>query len=112
MPTLAIDSTTIHYEERGQGPALILLHGFPVSSRMWDAQLDALSSTHRVIAPDYRGFGQSPHAGPFTIQSLADDVHAIASALDLKTFVLGGLSMGGYVALAYARRYPENLRGL
>lgn len=114
MPTLPIDSTTIHYEQRGpaDGPALILLHGFPVTSRMWDAQLEGLSAKHRVIAPDYRGFGQSPHAGPFTIQSLADDVHAIASALGLTTFVLGGLSMGGYVALAYARRYAENLRGL
>jgi 3-oxoadipate enol-lactonase len=112
MPTLPLDTTTIHYQERGQGRALILLHGFPITSRMWEAQLDGLSSTHRVIAPDYRGFGQSPHAGPFTIQSLADDVHAIASALGIKAFILGGLSMGGYVALAYARRYAENLRGL
>lgn len=112
MPTLPIANTTLHYDERGSGPPVILLHGFPVDSRMWSAQLDGLSSHHRIIAPDFRGFGRSRHDGPFTLESLADDIHAFAISLGIVPFTLGGLSMGGYVALAYARRYPRTLRAL
>jgi 3-oxoadipate enol-lactonase len=112
MPTIDINGATIHYRERGAGRAVVLLHGFPLDGRMWDAQLDALSGRHRVIVPDLRGFGQSPPAGPFTIESLADDVHALAQALGATPFVLAGLSMGGYVSLAYVRKYASTLRAL
>lgn len=114
MPTKSINGATIHYREKGHdSPAVLLLHGFPVDGRMWDAQLDALSVKHRVILPDFRGFGQSqPPAGPFTMESLADDTHALARELGVTRFVLAGLSMGGYVALAYARKYAATLRGL
>src|SRR5258706_1257775 len=90
----------------------MLVHGFPLSNRMWTNQIDALSAKHRVIAPDLRGFGQSPPAGPFTIETLADDIHALAQELRLEPFVLAGLSMGGYIALAYMRKYPRTLRAL
>jgi pimeloyl-ACP methyl ester carboxylesterase len=79
---------------------------------MWDAQAAELSTACRVIRPDLRGFGQSRSPSPFTIESLADDLHRLLTALKAVPLVLGGLSMGGYVALAYARKYPADLRGL
>jgi pimeloyl-ACP methyl ester carboxylesterase len=114
MPTTAINAATLHYREKGHGaPAVVLLHGFPLDGRMWEAQLDALAARNRVIVPDMRGFGQSqPPAGPFTIESFADDVHVLARQLGAVPFVLAGLSMGGYISLAYARKYRETLRAL
>src|SRR5256885_1978092 len=112
MPTKAVNGATIHYRERGAGPAVILLHGFPLDGRMWDAQLEALSARHRVIVPDLHGFGQSPPAHAFTIESLADDVHAFAQQVNAVPFVLAGLSMGGYVSLAYVAQYAATLSGL
>jgi pimeloyl-ACP methyl ester carboxylesterase len=81
---------------------------------MWKAQVDALSLTHRVVAPDFPGFGQSAPPRPFTMESAADNVRALAGELlgPHPKFILGGLSMGGYVALAYARRHPKTLAGL
>lgn len=121
MPTRSIAGVQFHYIERGAGRPgaggrlvpVVLLHGFPLDSRMWDAQLPAVAAGgRRVIAPDLRGFGQSRSNTPFTIESLADDVHALLTALGALPMVLGGLSMGGYVALAYAKRFPADLRGL
>jgi pimeloyl-ACP methyl ester carboxylesterase len=113
MPTKIIRNATIHYIDQGSGPAVVLLHGFPLDHRMWSGQIESLSSAgHRVIAPDFRGFGQSLPEGPFTMESLADDVHALVEQIGVIPFVLAGLSMGGYVALAYARKYPGSLRGL
>lgn len=112
MATQSIDGTDICYTDRGSGMPLVLLHGFPLDSRMWDAQVNELSSRWRVIAPDHRGFGRSRSDQPFTIESLADDAHALLSELKALPCVLAGLSMGGYVALAYAKKYPTDLRGL
>ena len=113
MPTRDINGVQLHYTDQGSGGAVLLVHGFPLDSRMWDAQLPALASSgRRVIAPDLRGFGRSRSDSPFTLESLADDLHALAEALDAIPFILAGLSMGGYVALAYAKKYPGDLRGL
>ena len=117
MPTHTqpVNGTTLSYEERGPATGLpvVLLHGFPLDARMWEAQAAAMADAgHRVIAPDLRGFGKSASDAPFTIESLADDVHALLGAIGAVPFVLVGLSMGGYVALAYARKYPADLRGL
>jgi 3-oxoadipate enol-lactonase len=112
MPATTINDVSIHFNENGKGEPLVLLHGFPLHGGMWDAQLDALSTHYRVIVPDFRGFGQSSETGPFSIEQLADDVHAVAQHLNLGKFVLAGLSMGGYVALAYVKKYQPTLRGL
>jgi 3-oxoadipate enol-lactonase len=114
MPNVSLNGATIHYTQRGpaDAPPVVLLHGFPLDSRMWAAQLDALAQSSRVIAPDFRGFGQSPPAGGFTLEQLADDVYVLATQLRLPRFVLAGLSMGGYVALAYAKKYADTLRAL
>ena len=113
MPNRDVNGVSYSYTDQGTGaPPLVLLHGFPLDRRMWDAQVPVLSSGRRVIAPDLRGFGQSRSEEPFTIESLADDVHALLEGIGALPCVLAGLSMGGYVALAYVRKYPADLRGL
>jgi 3-oxoadipate enol-lactonase len=101
--------------DEGKGTTLVLVHGFPLDAESWRADAKALSSRMRVIAPSMRGFGASPAKGldSLTVESMADDVAAIVAALDLPgPIVIGGLSMGGYVAMAFARKYGEVLRGM
>lgn len=103
---------TFYYEDRGAGSPVVLVHAFPVDSRMWEGQLSDLSSYWRVIAPDLRGFGRSTANAPLTIESMADDLHALLRELDALPFVLAGISMGGYIGMAYALKYSSDLRGL
>jgi 3-oxoadipate enol-lactonase len=112
MPTQTIDGATLFFTDQGSGPSLVMAHGFPLDSRMWNAQAAELSDHYRVVCPDLRGFGQSQSQSPFTIASLADDLHKLLTAIGAVPAVLAGLSMGGYVALAYARKYASDLRGL
>lgn len=99
--------------EAGQGPAVVLLHGFPLNATTWSPQREALSGSYRVLCPDQRGFGGSQlgYDEP-SLDEVADDVAAMLDAKKLDTVVLGGLSMGGYVAMAFARRHPQRLRAL
>lgn len=103
---------SLSYTDRGEGIPVVLMHGFPLDRRMWDTQVAELSSSRRVIAPDLAGFGQSQSDEPFTMESQADAVHALLDELGALPCVLAGLSMGGYIALAYACKYPADLRGL
>src|SRR4051794_6693821 len=110
-------ATTLHVDVTGRPTrgTLVLLHGFPLHGGMWQAQREALAAAPggwQVIVPDLRGFGRSPEAGPFTIEELADDAHAMVQERGLGKVVLAGLSMGGYVALAYTKKYAQTLRGL
>lgn len=79
---------------------------------MWNGQLGAFSAARRVIVPDLPGFGRSISDAPFTIDSLADDLHAFLADLNALPCTLAGLSMGGYISLSLAARYPESLSGL
>ena len=99
--------------EAGRGDAVVLLHAFPLNASMWSAQREALAPRFRVICPDQRGFGgtQLGHDEP-SLDEVADDVVAMLDARKVGTFVLGGLSMGGYVAMALLRRHPDRVRGL
>lgn len=99
--------------EAGSGPALVLLHAFPLNASMWSAQREALSATHRVLCPDQRGFGgtQLGHDDP-SLDEVADDVAAMLDARKVGEIVLGGLSMGGYVAMAFLRRHASRVRAL
>ena len=100
---------TMEYEDAGQGKPLVLLHGFPFSLHMWRRQVDNLKKRYRVITPNLRGFGGTDRfAGPPALQQMAEDVAALLDGLKIREpVVLGGLSMGGYVTLAFARRFPE-----
>jgi 3-oxoadipate enol-lactonase len=102
------------YSEKGTGMPLILLHAFPLNRCMWEAQLESWSRHFRVIAPDFRGFGETPVGEEDSrMESFADDVRHLLEALTVQgKAVVIGLSMGGYVAFEFARKYGDRLRGL
>jgi pimeloyl-ACP methyl ester carboxylesterase len=91
-----------------------MLHGFPLGSGMWTEVATRLSQQARVLVPDLRGHGASPAPpGTYEMDELADDVHDLVRQQGIATgFYLAGLSMGGYVALAYVARYAGQLQGL
>ena len=108
-----IDGAAIEYDVRGEGEAVLLLHAFPLGLFMWDAQVEALAATHRVVRFDARGFGGSAgSAGPLTMERIADDGAALLDHLGIDKAVVGGCSMGGYAAFAFVRRHPQRLAGL
>jgi pimeloyl-ACP methyl ester carboxylesterase len=102
------------YFEAGERRPLVLLHGFPLSKAMWQPQLDGLADVARVLAPDLPGFGGSrTFDGQPTVDAMADRVAEFLDGLQIREpAVIGGLSMGGYVTLAFARRHAGRLRGL
>jgi pimeloyl-ACP methyl ester carboxylesterase len=111
--TLRASQTPIAYADRGTGPGLVLLHAYPLDSSMWRDQIGALSDRFRVIAPDLPGFGGSAVAAGLTIDSVADVVAELLDHLGInERVVVGGVSMGGYIALAFARLYPQRVRAL
>lgn len=103
------------YDERGDGSGdpLVLLHAFPLNSRMWEPQTTVLGENRRVITPDYPGFGRSPRppAQP-DVRYYAEQVRDLLDELKLHRVILGGLSMGGYVAFACLRLFPERISAL
>jgi 3-oxoadipate enol-lactonase len=94
-------------------PPLVLLHGFPFDRSIWARQSGGLADGFRVIAPDLRGFGDSaPRPGPTTMDAYAQDVAGLLDHLGVRGAVVGGVSMGGYVALAFLRLFPNRVRAL
>lgn len=102
------------YEENGRGRPFVLLHAFPFDRTMWEPQQDELQNVAKVIVPDFPGFGESTAGnGAFSIESAADVLAEFLTAIGIsEKIILGGLSMGGYIALAFTRRHPERLAGL
>jgi pimeloyl-ACP methyl ester carboxylesterase len=102
------------YDDYGPGPVVVLLHGFPLNRKIWSAQETSVGSIYRVIAPDLRGHGESAApAGVYTMDAMAGDVLELLEALQInEPVVLGGLSMGGYVALALMALAPARFRAL
>ena len=109
-----IDGFEIEYDVRGKGPAVLLLHAFPLARSMWEPQVEALATTHRVVRFDARGFGgsQLDDVAPLTMERIADDGASLLDQLWIDRAVVHGCSMGGYAALAFARRHPGRLAGL
>ena len=103
------------YRDQGEGgeDPIVLLHAFPLNSRMWEPQAEVLARERRVVTPDYPGFGRSPQtpAQP-DVRYYAEGVRGLLDRLGLERVVLGGLSMGGYVAFACLRLFPERVSGL
>lgn len=110
--------TTIHgrqvaYEESGSGTPLLLIHGYPLNRTMWEPQLHGLADVAHVIAPDLWGFGESEPVSDTTMRIYAEEVRDLAEALGAaEPAVVCGLSMGGYVAFEYFRRYRGRVAGL
>ncbi len=116
MPTATLEGTTLHYLDQGSGqPAVVLLHAFPLRAAMWQGQIDALASRVRVVAPDLVGFGDSDapdDPSAYSVDGWADDVARLLDHLGLDRVVVGGQSMGAYVAFAFLRRHRSRLAGL
>lgn len=101
------------HRDVGQGLPVVLLHAFPLSSAMWLAQREELVVDCRLITPDQRGFGGSPLGDDDpSLDRVAEDVVALLDAKGLDRVVLGGLSMGGYVAMALLRRWADRVSAL
>ncbi len=115
MPSIDRDGVNIYYEVSGEGPALLLTHGYSATSQMWARQLEAFSTHHTVIAWDMRGHGQSDSPADDSAYSEALTVEDMAALLDHLGFasgIVGGLSLGGYMSLAFHATYPERVDGL
>ena len=113
MTSIRINDINLAYTEAGSGPPIVLIHGYPFNRSLWTEQTEALRSKYRVVTPDLRGFGESDSsAGPATMTRMAEDVATLMDELGIEQAVIGGLSMGGYVALAFARMFPARLKAL
>jgi pimeloyl-ACP methyl ester carboxylesterase len=112
MPYADLPGVRLHYEEAGEGPVLVLLHGIGASCRDWDFQLPFFARSFRVIAPDLRGFGQSERSGNYSVATFAGDIWALLEQLGVGRFHLIGHSMGGAVALQMAVDRPERIERL
>lgn len=101
MPMLAANGETIHYEQAGSGPAVVLLHSLGTSGQMWAQQVDVLKDRYCVITFDYRGHGQSSANGEMNFATVAQDLRALLNHLGCSACHLAGLGMGGAVALHF-----------
>ena len=113
MEKIRVNNIHIAYEDQGMGPAVVLLHGYPFNRSMWAEQVVPLSSDYRIITPDLRGHGDSeasPHTA--TMNQMAQDVAALMDVLQIRHATIGGLSMGGYVALAFCDLFKNRVEKL
>src|SRR6185436_18709164 len=113
MSRIQINNINLAYTDTGVGRPIVLIHGYPFNRALWTEQIPALSNSNRIIAPDLRGFGDSD-ASPdvSTMNRLAADVAALMDHLEIPRATIGGLSMGGYVALAFYKLFPSRVRAL
>ncbi len=110
---LTYKNINIHFEDKGQGKAVVLLHGFLENSTMWNSISEALSKKHRVVCIDLLGHGKTENLGYIhTMEAQAEMVKAVLNHLKLRKYILIGHSMGGYIALAFAKLFPQNVKGI
>lgn len=111
-----VNTVSLAYDDCGAGLPVLFLHAFPLNRQMWSWEIQALQAEqrYRLLALDWRGFGESdlPAGQNTSMATLAQDLAALMDALGIDQAILCGLSMGGYVAFAFARLYPQRLRGL
>jgi pimeloyl-ACP methyl ester carboxylesterase len=110
--TIIYNQKKIHFTDQGQGNVVVLLHGFLGSLHIWDDFSRELSSQLRVVAIDLPGHGGSDVIDDGGMEILAEAVKAVLDSLQISACIVAGHSMGGYVALEFARQYPQLLRGL
>ena len=112
MKKISINGIELAYERHGKGASLVLLHGYPLDHHLWDEVVPLLKDTFDLIIPDLRGFGKSTTVDtPYTMNDFASDLAGLLDQLGIQKVAVAGHSMGGYVALAFARLYPERVRG-
>ena len=113
MSIARVREIELAYDASGNGSPLVLLHGFPFNRTLWREQVEAFRGRYRCICVDLRGHGETTATGDIvTMEEMAADVAALLDELQIERVALGGLSMGGYVALAFYRSFPERVRAL
>src|SRR5260370_1778803 len=115
MPKIDRDGVGIYYEVHGSGSPLILTHGYSSTSEMWQGQVEALSKHHKLVLWDMRGHGRSDYPEDPKAYSAAltvADIAALLDAIGANSAIVGGLSLGGYMSLAFYRAHPERVRAL
>lgn len=113
MEKTRVNDIELAYTRRGKGNPLVLLHGYPLDHHLWDEIVPLLEDTFDLIIPDLRGFGESTTVdAPYTMEDYAADIAGLLDQLGIQKAAIVGHSMGGYVALAFARLYPERVSGL
>jgi len=110
---VTIDGLSLHYEVSGTGSPIILVHGFPLSSELWNPIVPALEREYRLIVPDLRGHGRSEASLTATMARYADDLAALLDRIgETRPVVLVGMSMGGYISFEFYRRHRDRVRAL
>lgn len=115
MPTIERDGVTIYYEDHGQGEPVLLTHGYSATSQMWKGQVEAFAGRYRITTWDMRGHGQTDSPDDLALYSEAatvEDMAAILDHLGIEKAVIGGLSLGGYMSMAFNVAHPEKVRAL
>ena len=115
MTSAVINGVTIHYQVSGEGPAVTLLHGYTGSHQDWVRQIPLLSKKYRVVTLDWRGHGKSEAlsaASDYSFELLIQDTYGLLRHLGIHTSCIVGHSMGGFIALELALRYPDVVSAL
>jgi 3-oxoadipate enol-lactonase len=113
MEKINVNGIQLAYTRRGKGTPLVLIHGFPLDHHLWDEVVPLLEDTFDLVLPDLQGFGESTTVDSFyTMEDYASDLARLLDHLGIQRAAIAGHSMGGYVALAFARLFPEHVRGL
>jgi len=113
MDKIKVNGITLAYTRRGKGTPLVLVHGYPLDHTIWNEVAPLLEGDFDLILPDLRGFGESQALETsYTLTDMAGDLAALLDYLGIEKACMAGHSMGGYVALAFARAWPGRLRGL
>ncbi len=113
MAIINIGSTRLSYDDQGTGTPILWIHGYPLNRTMWSPQIACLSVGMRHVSPDLRGFGQSDAPDEvYTMDRYADDLVAVLDDAGIDRAIIAGLSMGGYVAMAFARKHARRMSAL
>src|SRR6185437_9554836 len=115
MPKLNRDGVDIYYEVHGQGPVILLTHGYSATAQMWKGQIAPFSKNHTLVVWDMRGHGQSDYPqdqSHYSEEATVADMLALLDKIGARTAIVGGLSLGGYMSLAFYRAHPERVSSL
>ncbi len=115
MPKLNRNGVNIYYEVHGSGPVILLTHGYSATAQMWKGQIEPLTRKHTLVTWDMRGHGQSDYPADqsaYSEEATVGDMAAILDAVGAKKAIVGGLSLGGYMSLAFYRVHPERVNAL
>jgi len=115
MAFLKRDGVNLYYEVHGEGPVILLTHGYSATSQMWKGQIAPLGRKHKLVIWDMRGHGKSDYPADqneYSEEKTVADMAALLDAVGAKQAIVGGLSLGGYMSLAFNATHPERVKAL